>query len=450
MEKLPYLCRQIVFRMFSLLALVATFVVETNKKISTSGVLPEGATAEYVCTGKKGQMTEGQQATLTLQGWQNTDIEGVRLSMRSNKASGAGALQMSIDGQEVWTISDSGFDQWCGEYTTEYTAIVHTFSSAVKSAKGDISIRIEASTNSLYIEKYEIIYQKSAARAYSIDLQTENGTYSRLTESQAGSGIILPTLPDEDGWRFVGWTEKAVEKTTTRPAVYAPGSTYYPRTDLVLWAVYSDDFEEVEMLQRTDCQSGFYAIAFPILNAAYSGEPDNSTGLLPATDILLSTTDSIWYERRFEITPEMVYYIDFAADSTATITHVSSAKSVGCKNKKLYDTPTKWQYRLLPDQTVAFFLRESSNSELVRALWVSVEENKDFYGKLLSAYERTLCTQALLYEAPDNERIIYYTSYPLHSDIRYIEAQEQPTQTIQIGIYKLQIVHGKKTINLRE
>lgn len=436
--------------MFSLLALVATFVVESNKEISTSGVLPEGATADYVCTGRKGQMTKGQQATLTLQGWQNTDIEGVRLSMKSNKSSGAGALQMSVDEQEVWTISDSGFDQWCGGYTTEYTEIIHTFSPTIKSTEGNISIRIEASTNSLYIEKYEIVYQKSALKPYSIDLQTENGTYSRLTESQAGSGIILPTLPDEDGWRFVGWTEKAVEETTTRPTVYAPGSTYYPRTDLSLWAVYSDDLQEVEMLQRTDCQSGFYAIAFPILNVAYSGEPDNSTGLLPASEILLSTTDSIWYKRQFEITPEMVYYIDFAADSTASITHVSSAKSVGCKNKKLYDTPTKWQYRLLPDQTVAFFLQESDNSELVRALWVSVEENKDFYGKLLSAYERTLCTQALLYEAPDNERIIYYTSYPLHSDIRDMEMYDQPTQTIQIGIYKLQIVHGKKTINLRE
>lgn len=436
--------------MFSLLALVATFVVESNKEISTSGVLPEGATADYVCTGRKGQMTKGQQATLALQGWQNTDIEGVRLSMKSNKSSGAGALQMSVDEQEVWTISDSGFDQWCGGYTTEYTEIIHTFSPTIKSTKGNISIRIEASANSLYIEKYEIVYQKSVAKPYSIDLQTENGTYSRLTESQAGSGIVLPTLPDEDGWRFVGWTEKAVEKTTTRPTVYAPGSTYYPRTDLSLWAVYSDDLQEVEMLQRTDCKSGFYAIAFPILNVAYSGEPDNSTGLLPASEILLSTTDSIWYERRFEITPEMVYYIDFAADSTATITHVSSAKSVGCKNKKLYDTPTKWQYRLLPDQTVAFFLRESDNSELVRALWVSVDNEKNWCGKLISLNETTLSYQALLYEAPDNERIIYYTSYPLHSDIRDMEMYDLPTQTIQIGIYKLQIVHGKKTINLRE
>ena len=436
--------------MFSLLALVATFVVETNKTISTSGVHPEGATADYVCTGKKGQMTKGQQATLTLQGWQNTDIEGVRLSMRSNKSSGAGALQMSIDGQEVWTISDSGFDQWCGEYTTEYTAIVHAFSPTIKSTNGKISIRIEASSNSLYIEKYEIIYQKSAAKPYSIDLQTEDGSYSRLTESQAGSGVVLPTLPDEDGWRFVGWAEKAVEKTTTRPTIYAPGSTYYPRTDASLWAVYSDDLQEVEMQQRTDCQSGFYAIAFPILNAAYSGEPDNSTGLLPASEILLSTTDSIWYERQFEITLEMVYYIDFASDSTATITHVSSAKSVGYKNNKLYDTPTHWHYRLLPDQTVAFFLQEGNNSELVRALWVSVDNERNWCGKLVSLNEATLCYQALLYEAPDNERIIYYTSYPLHSDIRYIGAQEQPTQTIRMGIYKLQIVHGKKTINLRE
>ena len=68
--------------MFTLIALIASFTIETNKKVSTSGILPEGAAAEYVCTGRKGQMTKGQSATLTLTGWQNTEIQSVRLSIQ--------------------------------------------------------------------------------------------------------------------------------------------------------------------------------------------------------------------------------------------------------------------------------------------------------------------------------------------------------------------------------
>lgn len=145
--------------MFTLIALIASFTIETNKKVSTSGILPEGATAEYVCTGRKGQMTKEQSATLTLTGWQNTEIQSVRLSMKSNKSAGAGTLQMTIDGQTVWSIADSGFDQWSGAYTTDYVDITHTFSPVIKTTDGNISIRIAATANSLYVAQYDIIYQ---------------------------------------------------------------------------------------------------------------------------------------------------------------------------------------------------------------------------------------------------------------------------------------------------
>lgn len=149
-----YLCGQIDFaKMFSLIALVATFVVESNKKVSQSGIIPENAHAEYVCTGKKGQITAGQTATLTLSNWGNTEIQGVTLSMRSNKAAGAGSLQMSVDRREVWTIPDCGFDVWSGAYSSDFVDITHTFTPAADCTDGNIVITIQASTNSLYIEK---------------------------------------------------------------------------------------------------------------------------------------------------------------------------------------------------------------------------------------------------------------------------------------------------------
>lgn len=351
-----YLCGQIDFaKMFSLIALVATFVVESNKKVSQSGIIPENAHAEYVCTGKKGQITAGQTATLTLSNWGNTEIQGVTLSMRSNKAAGAGSLQMSVDRREVWTIPDCGFDVWSGAYSSDFVDITHTFTPAADCTDGNIVITIQASTNSLYIEKYKIIYQKSAARPYSVDLQTEAGTFATLTETQIGSGITLPTPPDAEGWKALGWTENAIEKTTVKPQIHAANSVFHPRQNTTLWAVYSDNLQDPDLLQRTDCQSGYYAIAFPVVNTAYAGKVDNSTGTLPAIEVSLSTTDSIWYERQFDITPSMVYYIDFALDSTATITHVASSESVGYRNNQLFDAPSRWHYRPLADQTIAFF-----------------------------------------------------------------------------------------------
>lgn len=433
--------------MLGLLALIATFTVETNKKVSTSGILPENAATEYVCTGRKGQMTAGQSAVLTLTGWQNTEIQSVTLSMRSNKSAGAGTLQMTIDGQNIWSIADSGFDQWSGTYSTDYTDITRTFSPIIKPADGNISIRIDATTNSLYIARYDIVYQKAALRPYSIDLQAETGTYSCLTETATGAGILLPSLPNEDGWKFLGWAESPIEETTVRPQIYAPETTYYPRQDGTLYAVYSDDIQTPDLLQRTDCQSGYYAIAFPVLNTVYAGAITSST--IPAREITLATTDSVWYERTFDIAPEMVYYIDFSADSTATITHLSSSQSIGCKNNKLSDTPTRWRYRVLSDETVAFFLPDA-DGDMVSALWIDVDSDKNYCGKIVRLNGNTLVYQTLLYEPPVNESLTHYTSYPKRSDIRLTIGENDIQQTMQIGIYKLHIVNGKKTIHLHK
>ncbi len=438
---------KLILNMLTLIALIATFTVETNKKVSTSGVLPENAATEYICTGRKGQMTAGQSATLTLTNWQNTEIQSVTLSMRSNKSAGAGTLQMTVDGQTVWSIQNSGFDQWSGSYTTDTTDITHLFNPSVKTTDGNISIRIDATVNSLYIARYDIVYKKAALRPYSVDLQTETGIYTRLTENAAGSGVLLPSVSDEDGWKFIGWAENAIEKTTMLPQIYAPKTVYHPRKDISLWAVYSDDIQTVGLLQRTDCQSGYYAIAFPVLNAAYAGAITSSA--LPAEEINLNTTDSLWYERGFDIAPEMIYYIDFAADSTAAITHLSSSQSIGCKNGKLSDTPTRWHYRVLSDQTVAFFLPDTEN-QMVSALWIGIDSDKNYCGKVVRLNGSTLAVQSLLYEAPVNEGITHYTSYPKRSDIRSATYLNQPEYTLQMGIYKLYIVNGKKTIYLHK
>ena len=134
-----------------LLAAVASFVIESKTSVSMSGELPVGATATYECTYRKGQLTAGNSATLRLSGWQNTEISRVTLWMKSNQSSGAGNLQMSIDGAEVWTIPTQPFSDWAGTYSTEYVPIAHTFTPAGVVQRGEVAICVSATENSLYI-----------------------------------------------------------------------------------------------------------------------------------------------------------------------------------------------------------------------------------------------------------------------------------------------------------
>ena len=65
-----------------------------------------------------------------------------------------------------------------------------------------------------------------------------NGSADPVT-AYAGEGMILPSGPVEDGYRFVGWTEKQVAPTTTQPVYYTAGSTYVPTASVNFYPLYT-------------------------------------------------------------------------------------------------------------------------------------------------------------------------------------------------------------------
>ncbi len=436
--------------MIGILALVAAFAVETAKTVSVSGVVPEGATAVFSSTGKGKQLTGGKQATLTLTGWQNVEIESVRLSMCSNKSAGAGSLEMTVDGATVWTINNSGFDKWYGSYTNEYVDIIHTFGTAVPTKEGKIEIVIQSSQNSLYIASYDIVYRKATPRAYTVTLHEEDGSLSVLTETAVGSGVELPERADLEEWKFLGWTTQPVDISTRKPTVLQAGTTYSPTCDTDLYPLYTDDMHEApSLLQRTDCRSGMYAIAFPVLNAVYAGGVESGTMAVEEITLTKDPDNSLW-ERGFDIADGMIYYIDFLADSTATIQHCATATWVGCKSGKLYDTPTHWHYRVCPDSTVAFFL-PADKADAVQALWLdvaSLDKGGYYYAKVSSLPESKLSCMALLYEAYVPEGLVQYSTHPRRVAIDRVVAPETPPQEVRIGLYRFTIQNGKKTLHL--
>ncbi|MBQ2446176.1 MAG: endonuclease, partial [Oscillospiraceae bacterium] len=55
----------------------------------------------------------------------------------------------------------------------------------------------------------------------------------------AGEPVILPEGQEEEGYRFVGWTETSVSATTQKPAYYEAGAEYIPNGNVDLYALYS-------------------------------------------------------------------------------------------------------------------------------------------------------------------------------------------------------------------
>ena len=437
-----------------ILATITSFLIESKSSVTTDGAFPNGTpTVAYECSYKKGQMTKGHHATLTLEGWQNTEISRITLSMKSNKSSGAGRLSVTMDGNCVWRIDDSSFENWAGGYSTAYVPITHTFSPAVKATKGDITISVEATENSLYIEKYEIEWTQEQARPYVVSL-IEDGTtvYAQLYEPTVGAGVVLPTLPDVGQWYFKGWSEQPVSETDDTPSLFFPNSVYYPTRDVSLYATYSDyPPPALQKTQRIDCQSGYYAMAFPISQRALEGAFDASITGINTCDAPTQTTEDGWQERLFDITGDMVYYIDFLTDTTAQIIHAATNQYIGYKDNKVCQGNSIWRYRVVKDSTVAFYIpRDATRS---RALMAQYDDQLLLWkGDIPTFIDSLLCHQALLYEADYYTGSVSWTSYPYGQGTENAESIWCAPQEhlIQFGIYKLHIRQSKKRLLLRE
>ncbi|MGN0235480.1 MAG: hypothetical protein ACI4BD_04085 [Paludibacteraceae bacterium] len=435
------------------MAAVASFVIESKTSVSASGELPAGATATYECTYKKGQLTAGNSATLRLSGWQSTEISRVTLWMKSNQASGAGNLRMTIDGTEVWTIPTQPFSDWAGAYSTEYVPIAHTFSPAAEVQRGEVSVCVSATENSLYIERYEVEWQQTAARPYTVVL-IEDGyhVYAQLSEQSVGSGVVLPALADADDWHFSGWSETAIADASKVPALVQAGTTYYPVCDTKLYAVYTDYLsQEVPTVQQTDFQSGDYAIAFSLADMGLVGPVDEAIGGIPAQSVSLLPREDGLYERQYTISENMVYHIDFYGDSTARITHVQTQTPVGYSGNQLARRDELWHYQLAADSSVCFYV--PLDTARVRALRVYFDDN-DLYlvwkGGLVTCMRNQLHHHSLLFTVDTAAFHARWTSFPYGQGIEQSEQEDDTISThdIQIGNYRLRIRHGKKYLLL--
>ncbi len=435
----------------------ATFTVGSSKTIEVSGDMPEGASVVFSRTagsGDKKRMTAGNATELCLRGFDKSVIKSVTLSMRSNKSAGAGSLKMCIGGKVVWEIPDADFanSSWYGAWSTDWVEISKSLGDTV-GAGDSIIIHIEASKNSLYIQRYTIEYEGAKKEAYSVRfISGLSQDPPLLKEDSPSAGVLLPMGRDTLGWYFKGWCEHAVADSMVCPVFWKVGTRYYPRSDCSLWALYTDVDKKVQM---GECQSGEYAIAHSVWKHAMYGDvhlpevtnaryrvvgavPVEIAGSVDGGRVLVTETDE-----------GMVYDVQFLSDSTLSIRNVVSDCWVGFKKNQLDDKEFSWHYRSLPDSSLAVYHIEGGRAYLLTFGYGPNAVYDEIVAYAQSINMATVVQNALFF-FPVSEA--HFTSFPLGelSAIGQLVIPYSTEQDVRVrwGMYEIHVVDGKKHVRL--
>lgn len=443
----------------------ATFTLTSTTEVKPSGVLPNSSTYEYkrsATTGQKGQMTAGNTTCLELNGWDGCIIRKVELQMHSNTKSGRGFLDMTVGNNVVWAIEDQDFceEAWAGMYTTSWVPITHNMNVLVNNEP--IEILISATENSLYIQSYTIYYEKVnqpiitdipsipsvslEPQTYTIHFNTGCGTSPpSITQSSPNTPITLPEWQDTLSWYFVGWSETEVRENQLVTPLIEAGKPYIPHKSLTLWAIYSD-VKETTVLN--DYESGVYVIAYDSeFTQLLSGSALAMSGaieedMVPVSNVQLRTNTHGLKSLDSPIDIQMLYDIEFCADSTAYITHLATSAPIGYKADKLDIVPSLWEYRMLDDGSIIFYYLYDGEQY---TLYLSTKNER------VGAYAQSISLAKWKKEAlwlfPFLEK--QYTSWPLGT-LAAVDDIEVPNvdMVYQFGVYELHIKNGKKYLYL--
>lgn len=419
------------------LCTIVTFTIETKSSVSVSGITPEHSSAEYACTYKKGQLTAGNTATLSLTGWQGLEIHSITLWMRSNKTSGAGTLQMTADGHTCWDITDATFDNggWrqarqnhddTGGFCTEYVPVSHTFTPSIHLLDGEICIAVTASQSSLYIEKYEIEYTHAPKRAYTVTFSSTVGdTPTAITEEATAAGIILPSIKWAQGdWQFAGWSEREIADQTSIPTLFANGSRYYPSFDCTLYAVFTNaSGMQTRPTSALQLQDKSYVICLQVPAMMLHGAIEQKRIATSAAQIAQSPEGSWLLQSSY--TDEHIYQLSMVTDSTGYIYHSASMQPIGYQDGNLSSTSALWTFRKHNDGFIILCNEAEQKSFLTAKMVQTTIDNNETIDQICLILYPEVKSSFLFFEVPDGVDEPIYSCHPL----RYIEAVHAPMTT---------------------
>ncbi len=198
-----------IFSLFLLLApvsqlfaqtLSAVYTVTSTTAVNPSGTRPAGSTQTYSQTYNTAkQLTSGNKATLTLNGYEGYRITGFRFQMRSNTSGGAGNMNVTAGSSTIFSITSSGFNtaNWNNAYSTSYVDLYKTPTLIYDIGAGEsVIVEISATANSLYIQEFEILYELAAAPC-SVAVNPSNATINSCVSVLSDLSWTHSTCYDE-------------------------------------------------------------------------------------------------------------------------------------------------------------------------------------------------------------------------------------------------------------
>lgn len=337
---------------------VMTWTVESKDAVTLAegGTVPYDIDVSYGNTYNKGQLRAGDVATLVLGNLGGLTVERVSLAMRANAKSGAGTIEVEMNGN---LLSQSTI-LWA--LVSEDVEVFRGQQNGVES----MTIRVTGTENSLYVDAFTIEYSPRAPQ--SVVLMRGDTPIETLTEEHGMDGVILPWLDNEGHWRFRGWSKTEFWTIYEEPTYHHSNIRYFPEND-TLWAVYQ--WEEVntdEMVYEEAITSGVYMYVNRTTQQALTGVP---------TDGMMSYAKANVYD------DNQHYMITLTGKDTAYITHVPTGTPIGYNGTQLAAKASPWKVYHEGDQTLFWTTIGGKNY----VLWLEIMNGtgSEFHAGLLQA-----------------------------------------------------------------
>ena len=409
-----------------LILTVMTWTVKDKNTVTGDGVWPNSMVVSYSNTYNKGQVRDGDTATLSLMQTGGIDIQEIKVYVRSNKNSGAGTFTVQANGQTVATKTGA-FNEWVGAYDNENYHPISLLTSALTGVN-DLVITLIGTQNSLHIEKYEITY--GAAAPFTVTLRKGNTVYSRLTETTRGAGVVLPILPDTAEWRFIGWSETEIWETHDYPALRSGNTTFVPSEDCTLWATYSF-YEQEHAPYMTEVASSVYLYVNTENGTALCGVPQG--GRMGFANVNIEDMNQY-------------YWVTFVTPDTAYIYHAITDTPIGYSGTNMAAVSSPWSVYHEGDETL-FYMTYNGKTYV---LWLNCFNGSEYYAGLLNANIGPSPMKLQQNPIEDHDPLI--TCHPENpQEVENVEsgALNVERTLMQFGNYELRLVNGKKQLRIR-
>ena len=414
-----------------ILSVVMTWTVDSKNSVSGEGTYPALMDVSYSCSYQKGTVRANDEATITFSNMGGMTIEQIEVYLKSNKLAGSGIFYVGVNGDIVVTKDGSLLD-WLGFYDNNH---YHSFSLLQTPIRDvhELSISLEGTVNSLYIEKYVIQYTPASVK--SVTLMKGNTEYTTLTEKSAGAGVILPDMADEGNWKFAAWSRNHFYQISTMPDSWILPGRFYPVEKDTLWAVYAYDMPYKEAFATT-LSDGLYIYADTTRMIAMSGAVSN--GITENAAVNISD-------------PSQVYDITFDEISeTAIIYHPATNSYIGYNGLSLANEASLWKV-YHSGATTAFYMQSDNKTYI---LWPD-------YLKRISIDEHIPCAALVRTDNLSSSPTVLISAEPLMEEpvftchpengmrIENAISPQQKEYNLPIGNYRLIIRNGQKFMQIQ-